>query len=72
MNPLKMKTHLRTVPPAVLLSGAAGALALAAVFARCQMLLSMSVTAGTSGLALWTLLRTLVRKRLPQPPERKD
>jgi hypothetical protein len=65
MNPSKMKTHLHTVPPAVLLSGAAGALALAAMFARCQMLLSMSVTAGTSGLALWTLVRTLVRKRLP-------
>ena len=63
MNPLKMKTQPRSVPPAVLLSGAAGALA--AVFARCQMLLSMSVTAGTSGLVLWTLLRTLVRKRLP-------
>ncbi len=65
MKSLKTKTSLRTVPPAVLLSGAAGALALAAVFARCQLLLSMSVTAGTSGLALLTLLRTLVRKKLP-------
>ena len=65
MNPWKMKTNLRTVPPAVLLSGAAGALALAAVFARCQMLLSMSVTAGTSGIALYTLLKTLAHKKLP-------
>lgn len=65
MNPSRMKANLRTVPPAVLLSGAAGALVLAAMFARCQMHLSMSVTAGTSGLALWTLLRTLVGKRLP-------
>jgi hypothetical protein len=64
MKSPKMKTNLRTLPPAVLLSGAAGALALAAMFARCQMLLSMSVTAGTSGLALLSLLRTLVRKRV--------
>jgi hypothetical protein len=63
MKSLKTKTTLHTLPPAVLLSGAAGSLALAAMFARCQMLLSMSVTAGASGLALLTLLRTLFRKR---------
>ncbi len=57
MNAPKTKTHPHTVRPAVLLSGLAGALALATVFAHCQMLLSTSVMVGTSGLALLTLLR---------------
>ena len=63
MNPSKMKTSLRTVSPAVLLSGAAAAMALAVVFAHCRMMLSMWVTAGTSGLVLYTLLRILVHRK---------
>lgn len=64
MNSRKTKINLRTIPPAVLLSGVAGALTLLAVFARCQVLLSMSVTAGASGLTLLSLFKLLSRRRL--------